>query len=1485
MSSTRDSSGEGKVICVWDLPPGLLTRKAIKSHFSKYGIVTQVVVNEENGTCQVSFATHDDAQYALISGNVWNDQNLRIFWMQSSYLDPRSTEMNLPQFEEDILWEDDDKECFGVEKSKKISELRRKSSKEIIKRHLKSSILPQKKHSDISKKGKEQWQSTFTVKKAKEDSTVLDKEKMFEKQRKIKTSEKDLSIDLSKKKISLGKFKKEKVTASRVTKTKKHEPESITNINENLPLLERTATNLKDKFTLLEERDKLLRNMLKTGSASKIRMKGTCPDMCPEKERIMRDFRHLVSVYETSLETNDMVEELAIKAYSRSSADQEEPLPHELRPAPVLTLTMNYLIRNIMERVENIDENMAEWYDFCWDRLRGIRKDIIQQQLCDVKTVTIVEQCARFHICCYDRLWGADASVFDEKINTENLMNCLQSLTHMYEDLSKQSITCPNEAEFKSYKILLQLDTGDIMWEYQQFSPVLQLSAPVQFAVKVHAAFHNRMYARFFNLVKKTTYLSTCLLQRYFHQVRSQALESIVKAYTRRTVNTSIPVKFIMTVLKFDMQEDTVEFCESHGVYLENNKSEFILSKKHFSTPETPVQTKLSSRLVSDKRLSISQAVVGESQSLPVYVPHKVHSSFDGQGRLHSSALDASDQAHTTSLLYKNDEFPAVKTNTALLENKKREPERVFKFALPEQPRLCENIPKLDANGSHSLVSVSSTNLNIESILSKSLPMPMNSMAVLETSDTGSFFNKNFQNSFTGFQKTLPSSDSNLSSEMECTTEEVDVLDGGHVNSDAHKNISFVSDIIKTKSEESMNLFNETPISNLSNGSWRFSFATDNRGIAVKKMLSSPLIDTGHGTNKIADKTKIEATKDSKCNSATKIEATNDSKCNSGAIKKTVEEAVIPVGLDEVSSISDSSEQKIKQQEIELKESKTEELERLEVEKQKWEAELEKLQEKQKWEAEVKKMQEKQKWEAEIQKKQEIEKRKTMQALKKDLRQRLKIISARICARRWKEKVARIKKSRIDFPVLMELSVKDHLDMWGTVGNRSAVRPSRVLQRLKKRNNSNIVVSKLIRFGLKNSVVYLGDTLAEMIADYYISASKKKTDIKSVYWKLVISIPYGISEETEIFNKQIKNWFKHSLYKDEQASFGSVQCTETALNVRVYTCIQVLENTLNQNEQKQVCHGMDSVLFIYVDGWEKEEESFERVSDIVLLNSHSTFSLAVINVGEHMISDKITSVLHKMINNDSLNNWIIQQWVGPESIQNGLVHLVRNINVRPDICTQPLKFLLLDVCEEFFDSLSAGQYTSYQLAKAVRTPNNVIRLFNICMLKLENMLISKKLEKCSLFAKEFKPFISTSEIPGGIEKFCGNSYDDTYKNNISKVLKLIKLSEFAKWPPRSNNRLIKVLKVYCLNTHNVSILPSIIRMINPQDENCLIDHLENINWISFVELWAKQNIIYNANILESKMKTKNFVIYDKNDIHNLTVQQWWLKTQIVSNYR
>lgn len=48
------------------------------------------------------------------------------------------------------------------------------------------------------------------------------------------------------------------------------------------------------------------------------------------------------------------------------------PLPHELRPAEVLEMTMDYLLNNVID--DGKEGVWADWYDFLWNRTRAIRK-------------------------------------------------------------------------------------------------------------------------------------------------------------------------------------------------------------------------------------------------------------------------------------------------------------------------------------------------------------------------------------------------------------------------------------------------------------------------------------------------------------------------------------------------------------------------------------------------------------------------------------------------------------------------------------------------------------------------------------------------------------------------------------------------------------------------------------------------------------------------------------------------------------------------------------------------------------------------------------------------------------------------------------------------------------------------------------------------------------------------------------------------------
>ena len=91
-------------------------------------------------------------------------------------------------------------------------------------------------------------------------------------------------------------------------------------------------------------------------------------------------------------------------------------------------------------------------------------QEITQQELCDKDSVNLVEECVRFHIHCSARLVAEKTSVFDSKINSEHLTKCLQTLKYMYHDMSLKGITCENEAEFRGYIILLNLNDTNFLW-------------------------------------------------------------------------------------------------------------------------------------------------------------------------------------------------------------------------------------------------------------------------------------------------------------------------------------------------------------------------------------------------------------------------------------------------------------------------------------------------------------------------------------------------------------------------------------------------------------------------------------------------------------------------------------------------------------------------------------------------------------------------------------------------------------------------------------------------------------------------------------------------------------------------------------------------------------------------------------------------------------------------------------------------------------
>lgn len=399
-----------------------------------------------------------------------------------------------------------------------------------------------------------------------------------------------------------------------------------------------SATTMYKKLQVLETRDRILR-ATSTQPTTEINvediqpMVGTCYDMCPEKERLLRIHGNMVSQFECKMVDSKMepVVEIMIKQYARSSADQANPLSHELRPTFVLVKTMNYMLKRIIYPIEsNIEQDLASWYDFCWDRLRAIRKDIVQQNLQNSEVITILEQIGRFHIACYDLMLGYAG--FDIKLNTENLNNCIQMLMPMYRDSDRQ---CPNEPEFVSYELLMHLGNPQFHTTYDLLPIHIKQTPQVRFCIKAHSTYlQSSDCMEFFNLLKNTTFMNCCILQRVIPSIRYNVIKMINMSYTTAKRIYKLEMKHLMEKLCFDDIQLAQEFCSD--IHLKCDDKYVDLSRKiAIHAPENRLQRQ--EFIIIQKRKNLTY-LISRTQNLPDVIVNSVHSSFDNNDRFNYSA-------------------------------------------------------------------------------------------------------------------------------------------------------------------------------------------------------------------------------------------------------------------------------------------------------------------------------------------------------------------------------------------------------------------------------------------------------------------------------------------------------------------------------------------------------------------------------------------------------------------------------------------------------------------------------------------------------------------------------------------------------------------------------------------------------------------------------------------------------------------------------
>jgi hypothetical protein len=392
-------------------------------------------------------------------------------------------------------------------------------------------------------------------------------------------------------------------------------------------MLNKVCERPEDKYLLLKRRDDLLSKarVHSFDITSSNAILGTLKEMCPEKERYSRLMQGTESFYEC--DGGEFNPDKAVKEYSRSAADQELPLPHEMRPIDTLELTMNFLMNEVADDNVTNSSELLRWFDFLWNRTRAIRKDITQQQLVSERVVGLIEKCARFHIFAGYRLAPLSPQ-FDQRLNIENLNKCLLSLRHCYDDLARKNILCPNEAEFRSYDILLNLCDSNVFNQSCQYRQEIQNNNMVQNALEIALSFHTDNISRFFKLVEaeETTFLQACLCYNHFQAFRAQLLMQASRAFKSENI-----LSHLTPFLFFEKDKDCLDFLTYHGCTIKESRAEVTTVSISTATAKSELKDFPDPIVAQKLKSSVSEIIY--KGIAPKVKPPKATNSFDSQDR------------------------------------------------------------------------------------------------------------------------------------------------------------------------------------------------------------------------------------------------------------------------------------------------------------------------------------------------------------------------------------------------------------------------------------------------------------------------------------------------------------------------------------------------------------------------------------------------------------------------------------------------------------------------------------------------------------------------------------------------------------------------------------------------------------------------------------------------------------------------------------
>ncbi|XP_052147960.1 SAC3 family protein C isoform X1 [Oryza glaberrima] len=312
---------------------------------------------------------------------------------------------------------------------------------------------------------------------------------------------------------------------------------------------------------------------------------GSCPDMCPARERAQRERLRDLAVFErVGGDPARTSPSLAVKKFCRTISSTSVQAS-DIRPLPVLRETMDYLL-HLLDSSEHQFEIV---HDFIFDRTRSVRQDLSIQNIVNAQAIQIYEDVIKFHILSHQKLsrssQDSDASSLCY-LNMEQLMKCLLSLFDMYDVIHKNNSQSSKETEYYSFYVLLHLGckipkmVDSLSLWYGHLSASIIQSKEMVFARSILRFYHLGNFKRFFcAIAAEGTDLQLRLLEPFLNEARVRALMYFNHSGYKLQHHPLTHLSEILMIEELDLET----LCRLCGLEINNNEDTKAFAPKQAS--------------------------------------------------------------------------------------------------------------------------------------------------------------------------------------------------------------------------------------------------------------------------------------------------------------------------------------------------------------------------------------------------------------------------------------------------------------------------------------------------------------------------------------------------------------------------------------------------------------------------------------------------------------------------------------------------------------------------------------------------------------------------------------------------------------------------------------------------------------------------------------------------------------------------------------